>query len=78
MSEKDILALAIIVVLAIIIPIVINILLYKKCQNLYIENRMLRRTIEAQSKLDELSWSAQQAMVNEAFRASGNRNYKAN
>lgn len=78
MSGEDILALVIIVVLAIIIPIVINILLYKKCQNLYIENRMLRQTIDKQAKLDELSFAAQQAMINEALRASENKSYKAN
>lgn len=74
MSGEDILALVIVVTLVIIILVVISILLYKKCQNLYIENRMLRQTIDKQAKLDELSFSAQQAMINEALRASRNNN----
>ena len=63
MSGEDILALVIAVTLVIIILVVISILLYKRCQYLHIEN-----------SLDELSWSAQQAMINEALRASRNNN----
>ncbi|MEY8377979.1 hypothetical protein AALD22_19760 [Lachnospiraceae bacterium 56-18] len=74
MSGEDILALVIAVTLVIIILVVISILLYKRCQNLYIENRMLHQTIEKQAKLDELSFAAQQAMINEALRASRNNN----
>lgn len=74
MSGEDILALVIVVTLVIIILVVISILLYKKCQNLYIENRMLRQTIEKQAHLDKMSFAAQQAMINEALRASRNNN----
>lgn len=78
MSGGIILTIVFVVALVIIIPVVISIVLYKKCQNLYIENRMLRKTIDGQARLDELSFTAQQAMINEALRTSDNRNYKAN
>ncbi|MEZ3433561.1 MAG: hypothetical protein K1W34_02815 [Lachnospiraceae bacterium] len=74
MSGEDILALVIAVTLVIIILVVISILLYKKCQNLYIENRMLHRVIDGQARLDEMAFKAQQAMINEALRASRNNN----
>lgn len=78
MSGDIILTIVVVVALTIIIYVVISIVFYKKYQNLSIENRMLRRTIEAQGKLDELSFAAQQAMINEALRASRGNNYKAN
>lgn len=76
MSGDIILTIVFVVALVIIIPVVISIVLYKKCQNLHIENRMLRQTIDKQAKLDELSFAAQQAMINEALRASRGNNYK--
>lgn len=78
MSGDIILTIVIVVVLAIIISVVISIVFYKKYQNLSIENRMLRQTIDKQARLDELTFAAQQAMINEALRASRSNNYKAN
>lgn len=74
MSGEIILILGVIVVLAIIIPLVTSITFYNECQRLYAENKMLRHTIEAEGRLDELAFSAQQAMINEALRASRNNN----
>lgn len=76
MSGEVILTIVVVAALAIIILVVISIVFYKKCQNLSIENRMLRQTIDKQAKLDELSFAAQQAMINEALRASRSNNYK--
>lgn len=78
MSGEIILTIAVVVALAISILVVISIVFYKKCQNLSIENRMLRKAIDGQARLDELSFAAQQAMINEALRASRSNNYKAN
>lgn len=77
MSGEIILTIVFVVALIIIIPVVISIVLYKKCQNLYIENRMLRKTIDGQARLDELNFMAQQAMINEALRASRSNNYNS-
>lgn len=68
MSGEDILALVIIGILAIIILVAVIIFLYKECQNLHIENKMLRKTIDGQARLDELSFAAYQAMLDEAKR----------